>query len=462
MVLKKVTRKSGGTPRERYLSALAEKSFLGLWSYSSVFRDQGLATCGTGKEVADLLLYFDGHVVLFSDKDIAFPNHEDIKVAWSRWYRRSIADSANQLYAAEKFIRKDGSRLFLDEKCEDPFPFDLGSRNLKFHLVAVTCNSDEPARTYFDQFGKGSSGSLACQFLMDGVMAASHPFTVPDFDKSKTFIHIFDESTLDIVLGELDTTPDFIHYLTEKEKAVRERGLISAMGEEEILAFYLLQSKNTGFGSLKLPATKPSVGKMIPEQYWAHYQQSPLCVGRRILRERARPWSELTTLFSTHILNAEVGEGADLPIAMHERAIRCMASENLISRAVLADALVDKFQTVPAEHRSSRVVSSLTKRDRCFIFVFFPRHADEDYEEYRKERRSLMELYAFVLKYRVPGFTEIVVLAMESQGAIGRSESIIAIDMSQPLSKEDKRRAFKVMTEGNILKDAIFAKRGPR
>jgi hypothetical protein len=278
---------------------------------------------------------------------------------------------------------------------------------------------------------------------------------VPDFDKSKTFIHVFDESTLDIVLGELDTTPDFIHYLCEKERAVRERGLISAMGEEEILAFYLLQPRNTGFGSLKLPDAKHRVGKMIPEHCWSSYKQSPLWLERQALRKLAELWAELTTLFSTHVLNADVGEGADTPIADHERAIRFMASENLKSRALLASAFASKFNEVPAKHRSARVVCSPMKSSRAYIFVFFPRHHDEDYEEYRQERRALMELYAYVFKYRAPRFTEVVVIATESQGAIGRSETIIAIDMSRPLSREDKRNAFKAMTEGDILKDLV-------
>jgi hypothetical protein len=457
MTLKKVTRKSGGTVRERYLSALAEKSFIGLWCYPSVFRDQGLSTSGVGKEVADLLLYFDGHVVLFSDKDIAFSQHEDIKVAWGRWYRRSLLESTKQLYAAEKYIRKNGDRLFLDEKCEHPFPFDLRARKLKIHLVAVTNNSDGPARDHFDKEGKGSSGTLSCQFSMDGNDAISHPFTVPDFDKTKTFIHVFDESTLDIVLGELATTPDFIHYLVEKEKAVRERGLVLSMGEEETLATYLMQPINTGFGSLRFPKTKHNVGIMIPELRWMLYEQSRFRSIREELKRRAQLWTGLITLFSTHILDANVGEAADEPIDTHERAIRCMASENLNSRAILSDHLLEKFDSVPVGHRSSRVVSTAMKPSRAYIFVLFPRHDDEEYPAYREERTALMHAYGLVLKYRAPRFTEIIVLGMESKGSVGRSETILALNFPRPLSREEKRLAFDAMTEGDVLKDAVFS-----
>jgi hypothetical protein len=40
------------TPSERYLEALCEQSFLSLWSYPCIFRDQH-----HGKEICDLLVH---------------------------------------------------------------------------------------------------------------------------------------------------------------------------------------------------------------------------------------------------------------------------------------------------------------------------------------------------------------------------------------------------------------------
>lgn len=453
-MLKKITKKTGGTVRERYLSTLAEKSFIGLWSYPSVFRDQGLSTTGTGKEVADLLLYFDGHVVLFSDKDIAFPEHADIKIAWGRWYRRSIAESAKQLYGAEKYLRENGARLFLDEKCEHPFPFDLSIKSLKFHLVAVTNNSDAPCREYFDRHGKGSTGSLVCEFRLDGKGAAENPFHAPDFDRSKTFVHVFDETTLDIVLGELDTTPDFLHYLTEKEKAVRGRGLV-AKGEEDILGLYLSQPTANGYGSLRLPKADRGTAILVQEQFWYAYLASASAYQRNKIRKRAQLWTELTAMFSRHILDADVGEAADQPIQSHERAVRFMASENLTSRAILSSFFEDKFRTVPAGHHSSRCVRSLMDGNRAYIFMLYPRHSTEDYAQYREERTSRMDAYGLVLKYLQPTVRHVVIIGMESQGADGRSETILALDLSKPLSKEDKRVAHRLRHEDGILRDLL-------
>jgi hypothetical protein len=63
----------GFTTSERYLANLCEKSFLSLWSYPSIFRDQGKsgnASSSDGKEVTDSIVIFGDHVIIFSDKDL--------------------------------------------------------------------------------------------------------------------------------------------------------------------------------------------------------------------------------------------------------------------------------------------------------------------------------------------------------------------------------------------------------
>ena len=63
----------GTTESERYLASLARTTFLSLWSYSNVFRDQGLSQQTVGKEIADLLVVCNDDVVVFSDKYCQFP-----------------------------------------------------------------------------------------------------------------------------------------------------------------------------------------------------------------------------------------------------------------------------------------------------------------------------------------------------------------------------------------------------
>ncbi|MBE1161108.1 hypothetical protein [Dyella acidiphila] len=250
-MLEKIVKKTGTTPSEQYLSAKADQIFSPLWPYSSLFRDDGCSANGTGKELVDLLLHFNGHIVLFSDKNIAFPADPNVDMAWRRWYKSSVVKSVEQLYGAKMCIQRKENGLFLDEKCQKPFPFDISTGNPVFHLVAVTHNSSEAARKYFESCEGESDGSLKCRLQMDVDDAASHPFTVPGFDGSKTFVHVFDGATLDLVLDELSTATDFIHYLSEKERAVRSGNLIIAMDEKDILASYLIKRSLNDFRMLE-------------------------------------------------------------------------------------------------------------------------------------------------------------------------------------------------------------------
>ena len=81
----------GVTASECYLDRLCKRSFLSLWSYPNLFRDQGRKNGkGDGKELSDHLVIFNEHVIIFSDKSCAFPNTGDVHLDWARWYRRSI------------------------------------------------------------------------------------------------------------------------------------------------------------------------------------------------------------------------------------------------------------------------------------------------------------------------------------------------------------------------------------
>src|SRR5688572_4608956 len=85
-----VHKAQGVTPSERYLNSLCEKTFLSMWSYPGVFRDQKEKGRGDGKELCDMLVVFDEHVLIFSDKHCAFPTSGDLTIDWQRWYKKAI------------------------------------------------------------------------------------------------------------------------------------------------------------------------------------------------------------------------------------------------------------------------------------------------------------------------------------------------------------------------------------
>lgn len=210
-----VHRTTGVTESERYLHRLCNRSFLSLWSYPGVYRDQGRPDGGHGKEVCDLLVVFENHILIFSDKDCGFPQHVDLGVAWCRWFRKAVLDSAGQVWGAERWIRSHRDRLFLDRACTKRFPLDLPDpAKAKIHRIVVAHGVCQRIRQQF-----GASGSL---LLSSNTIGRAHyadpktvsPFVLGDIDRTRGFVHVFDDTGLDVVMRELDTAPDFVRYLS--------------------------------------------------------------------------------------------------------------------------------------------------------------------------------------------------------------------------------------------------------
>lgn len=459
-MLKPIVKEDGVNDSERELGAVSESTFLSLWSFPCVYTSEGLAKKGIGVELIDLVVYFDNTLILFSDKNIAFQEGNDLAVAWPRWHKKSVIKSAGQLHGAEKAIRERPKEIFLDKKCTQPFPYDLSSPELKIHLVAVTYNSSGPAKKYFASLGAGdsSSGSLMSSFRLPLDKVLKSPFVVNDIDPCKTFVHVLGIESLRLLLSELMTIKDFVSYLESKEEAIRERSLAIVAGEEDLLGHYLFETSGQGYGKIEIPVSGADM--IVPEGEWASFNDSLEGLAHRARKAQSRPWNAILRTFSDSVSGALVGEGAHLPLSMHEQAVRSLASENLFARASLAKALMDKYDSVPVNIRSSRLVYSPGNADRLYVFLMYPRNT-EDYAAYREERYACMQLYALVAMYQHPKAKEIVVLGADCKGSVGSSETLIVVDGSVPLTAEGRRDAIKVMRHHNILNEMLTPVRQP-
>ncbi|PTX74181.1 hypothetical protein [Sulfitobacter mediterraneus] len=245
-----VLKEVGVTESERYLAILAEKSFLNLWSYPSPYRDQktGGKGRGDGKELCDLLVVCGDHIIVFSEKSIEWPTGE-IPIAWARWVKRAVLAAAKQAKGAERWIEEHPNRIFLDRDCKNPFPINLPPQEKrKFHHVIVARGASVQCKKHF----AGHSGSLNIQPTLKGNMhcprdpGEATPFAIGDVNPDGSFVHVLDDVSLDIVMNELDTVRDFTDYLGKKEEFVRSGQLLSAQGEENLLAYYAIRINEDG------------------------------------------------------------------------------------------------------------------------------------------------------------------------------------------------------------------------
>lgn len=449
-MLSKIIKSEGANNSEAKLIKIASQTFLDLWSYPNIYSDEGINKQRIGKEVCDLLVVFENNVIIFSDKNNFFNDRVDVKVAWGRWFKSSVLDSCKQLFGAEKFIKNFPERLYVDKECKIAFPVKL-TNDMRFFLVAITGNTGESARKYYDSFEPGSSGSLMNEFFLDANECLTKPFVIGDLYPKKTFVHVFDEENLSLIFEHVTTITDFVKYLSEKEKAIRLEGLACSGGEESTLALYLLNNEKLINDSVKKTGNK----FVIHEYMWNEYICSEIAELNNAFHKGSFFWDRLIQSFSSCILEGNVGLGQENDFHSHEMALRELASEGRASRYMLSKNFIEKIKQVPSGRRSARIVESIDNKGKFFLFLFLPRTNGQSYEEYRQERVDYIHSYSLVAQYKYREIKKLIVIATETKYSEGRSEDIIAFDFSEKLNREKRLLAQKLMREDKILDSFI-------
>lgn len=429
-----VTRADGTTSAERLLKSLCDRTFLTLWSYPSVFRDQGRNGKGDGKEVCDLLVVFENHVVIFSDKDCIFPDSGDIDVDWSRWYRRAIEASAKQIWGAERWIRDHPELLFMDRTCSIPFPITLPDpADAKYHRVLVAHGSSERCRAAI-----GGSGSLMIDLGLVGTQHSAprdrggRPFAIGRVDADRGYVHVFDDTTLPLVLDMLDTATEFVDYLTRKEELIASGRLEFATGEEDLLSYYF-EGLNEHNEHVFLVPDGASLRLDDPTR-WSRFASSPRRLAQIAANQTSYAWDMLIeafvknvfgdSLYHTTVVDGDIGE--------HERLFRHMAREPRTRRRLLAEKLLELVYPPLEQGRpwGAGVVQSTGPKEPHYVFLVVRHPEGVSYEEYREARRHLLQEYCMVVKYLFPDATDIVGIASEPGRGLtrGGSEDALHLD----------------------------------
>lgn len=441
---------SGNTESERYLVRLAKKAFLSLWSYPNVYTDEGRQGNGDGKELCDLLVVFGNDVILFSDKACKFTAHEDINVAWSRWYRRAIEKSGKQLSGAESWIKRFPERVFLDRDCKTPFPFKLPQDpERRIHLVAVTRGSSEHAESYW---GGGSSGSLFIDTKLTGDDHKNSPFRVGWVLPNKRLVHVFDETTLDIVLNELDTISDFVSYLTKKEERFTTQGLDFVVpGEEELIAFYL-QHFDFKRDEHYFPEIPEGALVALQEGDWTRLQKSGQYRARRKENEISYLWDTLIEFQNDHILAgsaiALLGEATP---ARYERIMRMMAEENRLSRRALGESIHRVNSINEAGKRFTRTILSASREGRAYIIMSISRPEECNQEQYLEIRRGDLLLHAYGCKLKFEKIKEVIGITFAPGQEVLSSIDYFLIDFGEaPFDAEFAEEVKQRLSEAEI------------
>jgi hypothetical protein len=364
------------------LAERCERSFLRLWSWPNVYRDET-----PSREICDLLVVFGSQLVIFSDKECAFPNSGNAAIDWRRWFKKTILASAAQVWGAERWIRAHPDRVFTDASCKRRVPFQIKvNEQTIFHRVVVARGA---ARRTEDAYG--GSGSLMVDSKLQGAehlkgAGAFDRFTVGNLNPSKGFVHVFDEATFEVLLDALDTVDDFTRYLSKKQALFEGPVRIIACGEEDLLARYLKGLDKDGEHGFRVPEGLDLWA--LEEGIWKSFEVHPERLAQKKADEVSYTWDQLIDEFALHQLQGTALSSGDR-IEEIEPALRVMAAEPRTHRRMLSKALLGALEAGNHTDRFLRV-SPGSKGMPAYVFLTLKHPPSVTDEAYRAVRRRML------------------------------------------------------------------------
>jgi hypothetical protein len=451
-----LVKSDGVTPSERVLKRMCDRTFLTLWSHPGVYRDQGRGgEKGDGKEVCDLLVIFEDHIVIFSDKECLFPESGDLHLDWSRWYRSAVERSAKQIRGAEKWIKVHPDRLFLDRKCTQPFPLEVPElARAKIHRIVVAHGASQRCQREF-----GGRGTLRIQPDIVGPMhyaspdEGGAPFTIGQIDPVSGFVHVLDDASLEIVMNELDTISDFVSYLSDKERLVLSGKLELAMSEVDLLADYLFPL--AGKDGRRFSKPPKGLRLVVPEGTWEAFDRDVFRLKRREEDQVSYLWDRLIEDSTGHIVAGTEYYASNPGVQGGARVMRLLAREPRSRRRYLAASLRDLVVGTAnqPQERTCRIMKSTKVGDPFYAFLLLlPTLEDFSYQEYRELRRGMLAGLCEVVKLRFPEAVDIVGIATEKGHNAFMTQDVGYRD-ARSFTQEDRKAAEEVVKVFGFLTD---------
>ena len=444
-----IFRGKGVTESERYLAQLADATFLKLWSYPNTYFDRKKHPGEAGKELCDLLVVCGNEIIIFSDKSIAWPQSDSIGLSWNRWYRRAVKKSVDQIRGAERWIREFPDRMYLDPACTRRLPFELPPLSARrVHGIAIALGAQGACSKYYND----DDGSLIIYPVLKGKDhiddSAEHhrPFALGDVDPDGPFVHVFDETALNLIMREMDTVSDFVRYLNERSQLIRSGRLAMASSEADLLAMFMSTEVGEDHYHRFPTPDDPTTSIFVAPGQYQRFVQSRAYNAKKRADSVSYIWDKLIGEFADNILDgSSVSVLGEEPSAHQaEPALRMMARESRLVRRALGDSFrgalieserrgIDRFTrlVMPNELFADQTVAYI------FMVLAYPSDIELEggYGQYRQARAKMLETYCYSVLYDHRGLKCAVGIAIDASSRVtkrrGGSEDLIAVEVEE-------------------------------
>lgn len=285
------------------------------------------------------------------------------------------------------------------------------------------------------------------------------PFAIGQISPDKGYIHVFDDTSLEIVLKTLDTISDFTRYITKKEELICSNKLVTASGEDDLLAHYLQNIDESGEHTF-IPRDFESVGSFtITEGIWENFTKHPSRLAQIEANEISYSWDKLIEKFLFHITTGTSYLLSHPEIKSQEEIFRFLAKENRTRRRLLSSSLHDLIAKTPENYRTTRIMLPSKPGDPYYLFFLLPRLKNTTDEKYRDVRKNMLENYLKTVKLKFPAAVDIIGLATETGTSLDRSEDLMYLDGREWTDneyKEAKEIERELTNEGLLAKRKMY------
>ncbi len=371
--LKKIKSK-GTTKTERLLTKLCEKLFISFWSYPNPYKKDG-------KELCDLLVVFDNHILIFFDREVTTLDNDKLEVTWGRWKRKVIDSQTRTIKGAEKYI-KNGGDIFIDNKLTTPLPVIFNHNDCVIYRFIIAHGAKEMC---LDNSKNNIFGSLAMSYSKRSKNMPNSKFPYMIYLDKEYPIHVLDSHNLPIIMNELDTFHDFISYINAKNKAISKYNLFYC-GEEDLLAHYFYNyDKESNEYYIGTKDEKIDC-LFIEEGGWKDFVNQDFYRKRQQANKDSYLWDKIIQNTSQYALNDEVIGNQQHDFG-NKSAIFEMAKEPRIFRRGLSKKIKESIQNFPESiqpiTRKMLLIHSFDS-DKAYVFLQLK---IKDFEKNEKQSR---------------------------------------------------------------------------
>jgi len=374
-----------GKNAEKSIHELSQKSFLIDWCFPNPILPNG-------KELCDLLVVFDETAIILQVKDLKLDDNGKYKDTEIQKNLRQLSGARRQIFDLKTPIKLKNSKRTIET---------FNPSHIKeVFLISVL-------------FGDGED---LFQFI--------------DYIKGYT-AHVFNKNFTQIIFNELDTISDFTDYLRAKELLIKEKSIMIMGGEEELLAFYLMN--NRSFNRIE-KATQ----LFFEEGSWEQFTKSPEYESKKNEDKYSYGWDD--------IIN-RAHEGS----AKYEIVARELARPTRFERRILGKSFLDAWITATEDiiHDSYRRIMPSDGVTYCFLFF------DPDIS--RESRIEMLKIVCYVARGNYKQNNKVLGIATEKYIKPTCSYDFCYLNFYD-WTEENEKQVEKLQNQFGILKNPVISK----